>query len=162
MVSDGFSDRAESQYRLIYGYDRELAFWVGDRLGVKDFGPCRSIGVGLNGEIIAAVVYHNCRGNGLEMSIASTSPKWATRKTLFHLFAYPFITQGCDRVTALVDADDHDVQTFDERLGFVREGLLRKAHPNGDAVIYGMLRDECKWVAPRKTNRKRREPLIQG
>lgn len=131
---------------MIYGYDAEIAYWVAQRLGVNSFGPCRAIGVGLDGEIIAGVVYHDCRHRSLEMSIASTTPKWATRLTLKHFFAYPFLTQGVDRVTALVDADATDIQRFDERLGFVKEGVLRKAHPNGDAIIYGMLREECKWV----------------
>jgi len=145
---------------MIYGYDREVSHWVGRQLGVDNFGTCRAIGVGFDGELIAGVVYNNCRGTNLEMSVASTDPRWATRQTLFHFFAYPFITQGCTRVTALVDSAEHEVQRFDERLGFVKEGVLRKGHPSGrDAIIYGMLRDECKWVA--RTNRKHREPPIR-
>lgn len=131
---------------MIYGYDAEIAHWVAQRLGVNGFGPSRAIGVAIDGEIAAGVVYFNCRHKNLEMAIASTTPKWATRQTLKHFFAYPFITQGCTRVTALVDRHEHEIRRFDERLGFVKEGVLRDAHPTGDAVIYGMLKHECKWI----------------
>lgn len=146
MAENGLQNRAQPKHRMIYGYDREISHWVAQRLGINGFGPSRAIGVELDGEIIAGVVYFNCRHNGLEMAVASTTPKWATRRTLKHFFSYPFLTQGCNRITVLVDIDDHGTRRFDERLGFVQEGILREAHPNGDAVVYGMLKDECRWI----------------
>ena len=54
---------------------------------------------------------------------------------------------GCRRVTGLVHDNNHDARRFDEHLGFKQEGVLRKAAPDGDdMIVYGMLREECRWI----------------
>ena len=111
-----------------------------------DFGNCTGVGIVQDNTLLAGVVYYAYRHPNIEMSIASVSPKWCTRSVLRHLFNYPFNQLGCERITVFVDADNQAVQKFDERLGFVREGVLRKAHPRGDAIIYGMLKSECRWI----------------
>jgi RimJ/RimL family protein N-acetyltransferase len=43
--------------------------------------------------------------------------------------------------------DNTQAQKFDEHLGFVREGVLRKACKDGtNIILYGMLRDECRFI----------------
>lgn len=98
------------------------------------------------GRLIAGVVFFCYRPPSIEMAIASISPKWVTRTVARHVFDYPFNQLGCKRITVTVDVDKHDVRRFDERIGFVQEGILKEAHPNGDAVIYRMLKSECRWI----------------
>ena len=38
------------------------------------------------------------------------------------------------------------VREFLIRLGFVLEGTMRRGFTNDDCVIYGMLREECRWI----------------
>lgn len=110
------------------------------------FGDCTAIGVVRGGEIIAGIVYYCYRHPNIEMAIAATDPAWCTRKVLKYGFDYPFNQLGCNRITVLVDSENQPVRAFDERLGFVHEGTLRQAHPNGDAEVYGMLKSECRWI----------------
>lgn len=133
--------------KVLLGYDKEVAEWVRQRLAMDSgFGECAAIGVVLTGKLIAGVVYHNYRHPNIEVSIASISPRWATKTTLKLLFDYPFNQLNCKRITGLVDSENQPVRAFDERLGFIHEGTLREAHPNGDAEIYGMLKHECRWI----------------
>lgn len=136
---------------ILFGYDREIAAWVGDRLDCDFPVDSRSLGFIRNNKIIGGVVFHNYRGSNIEASIASISPRWATKNVLRIIFSYPFVQLGAHRLTALTDAGNQPVRVFLERLGFVHEGTMREAHPEDDAAIYGMLSHECKWIT-RNTN----------
>lgn len=132
---------------ILYGYDAEVIEWVGNQLECEFERTARAIGAVKNGKIIAGVVYHNYRPPyNIEMSIASISPKWATKRNLGHFFRYPFNQLGLPRVTAIVSAKAESVQKFLERLDFIKEGEMRNAHPDGNAFIYGLLREDCKYI----------------
>lgn len=149
MDSDGLqAGRRQEPVKLLVGYDREVSEWVRLQLGMDSgFGDCATIGIVSGGQLIAGLVYHCYRHPSIEMSIASVSPAWCNRRTLKHIFTYPFDQLGCKRATILVDSENHPVRAFCERVGFIHEGTLRQAHPNGDAEIFGMLRDECRWIS---------------
>ena len=115
----------------------------GDRF--PDDSP--SIGVIEDGEVVGGVVYSMYTGNGIMMNVASSKRSWLTRTFLRAAFAYPFKQLGCTRVSGLVRVDNADAQRFDEHLGFVREGLIRKGDDDGtDLILYGMLKEECRWL----------------
>ena len=136
---------------LLLGHDRAVSEWVRRELGMAtDFGPSVAIGAVCEDKLIAGVVYYCYRHPNIEMAVAAISPRWANKTTLKGFFDYPFNQLGCSRVTVLVDADNEQVRRFDERLGFVYEGTLREANPNGDAAMYGMLKSECKWIAQKR------------
>ena len=135
------------------GADEAVAQWVAKQLDIpiEDFLPCSACGVILGGEIIAGVVYSNYReltqGSTMEASIASTSPRWATRSVLRDLFAYPFIQVGVQRFWVSCARKNKRSRSLVERLGFVYEGMARKAFDGRqDAAIYSMLPHECKWI----------------
>ena len=132
----------------IHGHDKEIAHWVGAHLDNQAWGEWfKAIGLAHNGKIIAGVVYHNYRPpQNIEMSIATISPRWASREPLAMFFGYPFLQLKVPRVTAITGAKDEKVRAFLERLGFVHEGTLREGHPDDDAVIYGLLRSECEYL----------------
>jgi hypothetical protein len=35
---------------------------------------------------------------------------------------------------------------MNKQLGFTQEGRLRQLYPPHDAILWGMLRSECKWL----------------
>lgn len=148
MDTNRLPDRAKhNAVTLLLGHDKEVAAWVQWQLGMDSgFGECTAIGIMQGNDLIAGVVYYSYRHPNIEMAVASTSPAWATRTTLRELFNYPFNQLKCSRITVLVDSENQPVRAFDERLGFVHEGTLRQAHPNGDAEVYGMLKNECRWI----------------
>lgn len=77
---------------------------------------------------------------------ARTGAKWAKPEFLYHIFNYPFSQMGCKRVTAIVKKKHKKYINFYKKLGFEQEGVLRSFFLDGDAVILGMLKSECKWL----------------
>jgi RimJ/RimL family protein N-acetyltransferase len=131
---------------MIFGADDYLKQWAASRIGIEGFGPSVSIGVQRDGEIIAACVYHDLRGGQIEASIAASSPQWATRSVLYGLFAYPFIQVGANRLLVTCSEANDKAMKMNKQLGFVQEGRLRNLHGSDDAILWGMLRNECKWI----------------
>jgi RimJ/RimL family protein N-acetyltransferase len=133
---------------LVYGRDEEVAEWVGKRLDEDNFCQTAAIGVEENGKLIAGVVYNLYNGPSICMHVAAEPGKiWLSKNSLFKFFAYPFIQLGCNRVTGLVRVDNIEARRFDEHLGFVQEGVIRKGATDGtDMILYGMLKEECRWL----------------
>jgi RimJ/RimL family protein N-acetyltransferase len=69
------------------------------------------------------------------------------------IFGYPFNQVGCRRLTATTEAKNQPVRAFLCHLGFREEGVIRQGFPTDDAVVYGMLRDECRWLAREQMDR---------
>lgn len=138
--------------RLIYGHDRVVAEFVASKIegfdSSLDKNDYVAIGVVENGGLIAGVIYNEYRPPvDIRESFASISPTWATKYTLKHLFAYPFIHLGVRRMSSVVDVANVASVDLTERLGFKREGVIRKAMDNGnDAIMFGMLKEECPWI----------------
>ena len=123
--------------------------WVSAKIYGSDKFPLDAPSIGLleNGRVIGGVVYTMYTGNGIMMNVAGGYKGWINRAFLRAAFAYPFKQLGCTRVSGLVRADNYAAQQFDERLGFKREGLVRRGDDDGtDLIMYGMLREECKWI----------------
>ena len=144
---DGLSTRGRVEpVRLLVGYDSEVAQWVANELGIRDFGLCSAIGIIQGGRIIAGVVYSSYKHPNIEASIASISPHWCTRNIMHHLFNYPFNQLKCRRITFHIKSENTAIRAKAERAGFVHEGTLRHALETGDQEIYGMLKHECRWI----------------
>ena len=123
--------------------------WVSSKIYGRDRFPPDAPSIGLleNGRIVGGVVYTMYTGNGIMMNVAGGYKGWINRAFLRAAFAYPFKQLGCTRVSGLVRVDNFAAQKFDERLGFKREGLVRRGDDDGtDLIMYGMLREECKWI----------------
>lgn len=132
---------------LIFGANRQLARWAGARLGIPDFGPCATIGVIKNKSLAAVLVYNNYRPPNIEMTLATSTPYWASREVLGAIFRYPFVQLGCKRVTAVMADGNIKGREFVVRLGFVLEGVHPHWLPTGTAMTYGMLRAHAaRWI----------------
>lgn len=136
---------------IVFDHHRDVCAWASniifDEYDAWD-EKARAISVVNDGEIIAAVIYHNYQPRvSIDMSIASIDKRWATRHNLKAFFKYPFIELGLKRVSTLCSANDRDLIMFNKRLGFTPEGYHRSAHFDGsDSVSFGMLRKECRWL----------------
>jgi RimJ/RimL family protein N-acetyltransferase len=138
---------------LVFGADQFIAHWVAQR--VREFNPMHEkytcIGVADDVRLIAGMVYHQYRGHDLVMTFASDSPKWANKGNLGAFFRYPFGQLGCKRVTTFAARKNKRSRKLIEGVGFKLEGVMRKGNGDQDAMIYGMLAEECKWIE-RKTD----------
>lgn len=126
----------------------QLVKWVGERIDEANLGDAVGIGLRQDGEIIAGVVYNLYSGPNICMHVAAVpGRRWMNKAYLYECFAYPFLQLKCNRVTGLVRVDNVISQKFCDHLGFKREGVLRKACDDGaDTILYGMLREECRWL----------------
>jgi RimJ/RimL family protein N-acetyltransferase len=131
---------------------QDVARFVAASLGLEGvpWTEYNVLGYLRNGEFLGGVVYERWSDGDVLMHVAGARPGWLGREFLFAAFDYPFNQQGCRRVTALVPADNAAARHFDESLGFVWEGCLRQGTPQGDLLVYGMLKSECRWLEMKK------------
>jgi RimJ/RimL family protein N-acetyltransferase len=125
----------------------EWASRVLDAKYTKDNGCKIMTNLYEGGEIAAVCVYSRFHETNLEMSIASDGAgMWMSKTFLFQSFAYPFLMLKKRRVMAVVDVENVAALNLNKRLGFVPEGRLRRWFGEHDAVLLGMLVEECRWL----------------
>ena len=101
-----------------------------------------------DGAVIGAVGYDLFNYQNIFMHVASDGTgRWGTRHLLHEAFKYPFVTCGCKRVSAWVEANNHNSRRLIRHLGFIPEATLEKAgRDGGDVLIYRMFRQECRYA----------------
>ena len=122
--------------------------FVADRVGAKRFEKYAAIGLESDGELIAGVVFDNrCEAN-IMMHVASNGTRhWMTPAYMAACFGYAFYQEKVNLIIGLVRADNIEAQRFDEHLGFKRRGQLPQACTDGtDLIVYGMLKNECRYI----------------
>jgi hypothetical protein len=103
------------------------------------------------GEIMGVVIYSQTTATNAMMSVASDlTGRFLTRQFLHDVFWVPFVQWGKPRVTILIRASNAHSQKFCRKLGFVQEGLVRRAYGNEDGLLFGMLREECRYLKEEK------------
>lgn len=145
--------------QILYGQDEIVSKWVQAQLPEirAGFGQCVAIGiVGDNHAPLAGIVYHDYRPEiSVQISMASTSPTWCTRRTLRAALSYPFLQLKVARVTVYTGKSNKKLRSLVERLGFELEGRVRRGFDGQkDLLIYGLLREEAeRWIGERHGER---------
>lgn len=134
--------------RFIYGQDARVARFVCQHAPHSERGFEKYVAIGIEegNQLIAGCVYSEYRGHSIHVSMASTTPRWATKGALAVFFGYPFNQLQCKRLTAYTGKSMANVRAFLERLGFIQEGVIREGFEDDDCVVFGMLREECRWI----------------
>lgn len=96
------------------------------------------------GEFVAVTVFSAYTGFNIDMHIAARhGSSWSSRSYFHAVFELPFVLLEVPRVTGLIRGDNFKAQSFASRLGFIREGRMRQAFPDGgDLELYGLLKKE--------------------
>lgn len=129
------------------------AKWVQAQIGIPFGWPeCTSLALCEDGDIIAGVIFEGYFAGSINIHVAAIpGRRWMTRQFLQETFYYPFVQLDCHRLTGVVADSNEEAKRFDEHLGFVREGRIRKGAPDGtDLIIYGMLKEECRFLPKEK------------
>lgn len=139
--------------KVLFGHSKDVAAWVKERIPhVHDFGACEALGVVDDaGALAAGVVFNHWleREQVMSISAAAEKPAWCRPQILRIIFSYPFDQMRARRLTTITRADHAAKRTrrFLQHLGFKYEGIAREYYPDAvGAVIYGMLRRECRWL----------------
>lgn len=125
----------------------EVGQWFMESTG-KDFCHYRCLGIKRDGTLKAAILLDRFGKTDCQMHIF-TEPgfMWATPENCRAAFAFPFILLNKRRITCETPVSNRRMIRVNDHLGFVREGIKRcAADDGGDAIIFGMLREECKWI----------------
>lgn len=146
--------------KAVFGRDKEVGEWVAKRIPLigrrEKFGQYSSIGIEDKGKLIAGCVYSNYTSNDIYMNFAADNKKWANKENLNLFFAYPFYQLKLPRVSAFADKGNRQSRRLIEGVGFKYEGKKRKIiDGRHDAIMYGMLIDECKYLIRSRGNGQR-------
>lgn len=143
---------------VVYDFPDEMIRWAADKIGIEAFRPdAKAIGMKTDGALTAVVVYDNFSPGSSFMSIASDGTgRWLTRAFLVHAFAYPFIQCMQRRVTSIISRHNAASIRFCAHCGFQHEGTLRRDGQHGeDTLVYGLLREECRFLPTGNVARRR-------
>jgi RimJ/RimL family protein N-acetyltransferase len=122
--------------------------WVAPRVGewVERLVPGIGIGLTRDGELYAGAVFSRITPTCADVHLAITGRR-VTKDFLRLGFDYVFNQLKLRRVNAFVRADNLDCRSLMLHMGFRHEGRMRHVCADGaDVIIYGLLREECRWV----------------
>ena len=144
--------------KLLYGRDAELVAMAEPISASRFRDDAKTIGVEIEGDIRAIFVFDTFSTTGCYVHISARRMRdWLPadpRDVLTPVFAFPFLQCGYARITTTISARNRPSLAFTKWIGGTREGLLRRACPDGsDLVVFGMLRQECRWLPPVPENR---------
>lgn len=112
--------------------------------GHRGFDKESAVGFAEDGILIGGTVYHNYNPEAgvVEMTTASTSPRWLTPRTLHAIFAIPFNQWGCQLVVLRVSETNERMIRIAKRFGF--EGhLIPRLRGRGEGEWIFTLTDDA-------------------
>ena len=129
-----------------------LAYWAASKIwpeGDRDlqwFGENLVMGVFENSDPIAAVVYHNWEPNAgvIEISGASTAPRWLTRSVLREMYRYAFEEVGVQMVVQRTPAENERLLRILNRVGFKFYRIPRLRGRELDEMVCTLTDDDWK------------------
>ena len=112
------------------------------------WGPnYNAMGLVRSGKLVAGLIYNGYEGANVNMHIgAIVGAKWLNKEFLFAAFDYPFNELGKRRATAFMASTNKRTIKFVKNLGFVYEGTMPHYYVDDDAVVYGLLRENCRFL----------------
>lgn len=121
----------------------ELRPYLEGALGAAVGSPAEFIGkLDAEGRVVSVAGFTHWCGTDVEVSLVSDGR--LRRDFIRRVFAFVFDELGCTRCTCRV-AESNAWHEELPRLGFVLEGRLRESFADGDMLIYGMLKRECRF-----------------
>ena len=140
---------------FVYDRDEQLIKYALTKLpyagGASDINKSRAIGVmqTMAGPLSAVVIFsnHHEEFKSIQVSVVIDNPHGMTKGVWRRLFAYPFTQLGVNRLEVTVPASNLKSMALVEKLGFVREGVLRRFLGTDDLIVFSLLRNEAeRWL----------------
>jgi RimJ/RimL family protein N-acetyltransferase len=136
-------------YKTVFSEQEKMVKWIEAqaKLPSGTFSDAKCIGVEKDGNIVAVLAYHDFKSdiNGnifqCEISGISIDKRWLNRHNLKEFYAYPFIQLGLKRVQMLVSVKNKGVNNLLPKLGFSKDGLLKKGYYDlSDAFLWSIVK----------------------
>lgn len=101
-------------------------------------------------EILGCLLFSDYDGHNIFVHLALDDPRVCQRRNIKLMFDYAFNQCKCSRMTAMCVNGYERNERLLAGVGFVKEGVVRKTMKvKGkyiDAALYGILKEECRWV----------------
>lgn len=94
---------------------------------------------------LCAVLLNSYTGANIDLSVVA-EPGGATLGVIRYLCDYVFVQLGCRRLTVRTRKRNKLVQKMARRCGFTFEAVAKHHYHDDDAVVFRMLKHECKWL----------------
>lgn len=136
-------------FKVVTDCQPAMIRWAEKRLeGAKFRDDARAIGNERDGRLCAVSIYDTFTTTSCLVHLVSDgSKKWMTREFIVAGFAYPFVTCGFSRISAVVSVNNAEALRLNLHFGWVKEGVLREDGEDfSDNILLGMLRRECRWL----------------
>jgi hypothetical protein len=126
--------------------NKRICKWVSEAVDCNYSENDIGIALEKDGELKIGVFYQDYTGSSIMMTARCDDPKYATRSFYHHIFAYPFLQLGCKVAYVIVNEHNARARKVDEHLGFVKEHILKDYFSDGDAIIYSMRKENCRFI----------------
>lgn len=104
------------------------------------------LGNEVDGRIVAVVIYTRDSSGDVDLHlVVESGSRWMTSDFIGRVFSYPFDDLERVRVSAAVSRSNIGLQRLLLALGFAIEGIRRKCFGDEDAVLFGMLKEGCRY-----------------
>jgi RimJ/RimL family protein N-acetyltransferase len=125
----------------------EVIGYIEGRLKIRISPPSQAFGyLTDDGQAIAGIVINDYTGSNCELTIVAERGR-ITRGVLRHIASHVFHKLGCRRATIRTRKSNKELLRIVPRFGFVFESVAKHYYPDSDAVVFRMLRRDCKWIA---------------
>ena len=124
----------------------EIGHFVAQKLGIVLTPPFRALGfLADDHRPLAAFVFTK---SDADMELTAYAERGGiTRGVIRFIANYVFNQNGCRRLTVRTKKRNRRVLKLAPRYGFKYEGIQRHFYADDDAVVFGMLRDNCRWLS---------------
>jgi RimJ/RimL family protein N-acetyltransferase len=143
---------------LLIGADAAIAEMVRQRiphLRADGFGPCTAFGILHRDVLVGGVVFNNYRKFDIHFTVVMEKVAPVSRDTVRKLFGYAFDQLGVKRITSITGRKNKKARKALATLGFREVGVAHRGLDGfEDAVIYEVLKENCKWLRANEQPRK--------
>ncbi len=137
---------------IVTGQSAAVGRWISERLGKTFVPPFEAIGIlSHDGRRIGAVVFNDYADRNIELT--AYGPGAFSRGVCIWMANYCFTQNDCRRVTTRTEASNLYVRKVLEHYGWVKEGALRDWYDDDDCIIYGLLKQDCRFYHAEKSSK---------
>jgi RimJ/RimL family protein N-acetyltransferase len=119
-----------------------------------------------DGAPMGGVIYSGWTGKNGSIAIhvgSNGEARWLSRTFLWLIFDYAFNQLAVRKVIGTVQSTARHTLDFDLRIGFLVEACIEDAYPDGDMIVVGMTRGDCRWLAKKpRSPRGADDGTVQG
>lgn len=123
---------------LLFGHDKTVGEWVGNKVRKPFLSPFTSIGVlDREGTLIGGFVFNDFTGTSIEMSVAGKGI--FSRGAWRGVINYVFEQLKCSRLQIHTSRKNKTIKNIAPKVGFVFEGKSRNFYgENQSALVYSL------------------------